>query len=177
MRNIMDFTDAEWSLAVADLTIMQIQSLKLDVTHLTQEAEKEIQIIREWQNRQTVPIQEEIEYLERKLHDFMTLQEAKTIELAHGVLKLHKKPDRVEIADMDLFLKKATPEMITVIPEQIKPDLNKIKAFIKSQYIPEGVEIIPGEREFSYKIKEHKNGRTETTGSSVESANADRIAF
>jgi len=173
----MDFTDAEWSLAVADLTIMQIQSLKLDVAHLTQEAEKEIQIIREWQDRQLLPILKEVEYLERKLHDFITLKDAKTIELAHGVLKLHKKPDRVEIADMDLFLKSATPEMITIVPEQIKPDLNKIKAFIKSQYIPEGVEIIPGEREFSYKIKEHKNERKEKTGSSVESADADRIAF
>lgn len=172
----MDFTDSEWSLAIADLAVLKIQTLQTEVDSLTEEANKEIQIIREWQNRQTVPIQEEIEYLERKLHDFMTLQNNKTIELAHGILKLHKKPDRVEIADMDLFLKSATPEMITIIPEQIKPDLNKIKAFIKSQYIPEGVDIIPGEREFSYKIKEFNNGRTETTGPAVEPTDSDRIA-
>jgi len=176
MRNVMDFTDAEWSMAVADLAVLQISSLKLDITYLTQEAEKEIQIIREWLDREVLPIQGEIEYLERKLHDFMTMQNSKTIDLAHGILKLHKRPDRVEVIDMDLFLKHATPEMITVIPEQIKPDLNKIKAFIKSQYIPEGVEIIPGEREFKYEIKEHKNGRTKTTGSSVESVYTDRIA-
>ena len=40
---------------------------------------------------------------------------------------MHKKPDRVEIEDLDLFLKKAKPEMLTIIPEQVKPDMNKIK--------------------------------------------------
>ena len=173
---MMDFTDAEWSMAVADLAVLQISSLKLDITYLTQEAEKEIQIIREWLDRQLLPILEEVEHLEHKLHDFITLKDAKTIELAHGVLKLHKKPDRVEIADMDLFLKSATPEMISIVPEHFKPDLNKIKAFIKTHYIPEGVDVIPGEREFSYKIKEFNHGRKKTTGTSVESADSDRIA-
>ena len=46
---------------------------------------------------------------------------------------MHKKPDKVEIENLELFLSKSKPEMLTVIPEQVKPDLNKIKNYIKSK--------------------------------------------
>ena len=55
---------------------------------------------------------------------------------------MHKKPDKVEIEDIDLFLKKAKPEMLTVVPEQVKPDLNKIKNYIKSKPVPPGIKVI-----------------------------------
>ena len=78
--------------------------------------------------------------------------------MPHGTLKFHKKPDKVEISDMDLFLKNAKPEMLTAVPEQFKPDFNKIKAFIKEKgRVPEGVALIEGQQEFSYKLNKGEN--------------------
>jgi hypothetical protein len=73
-------------------------------------------------------------------------------------LKLHKKPDKVEVTDMNEFLASATSEMLNVIPEQIKPDLNKIKSFIKlSRKIPAGVTLVEGIETFTYKLKSKEN--------------------
>ena len=55
---------------------------------------------------------------------------------------------------MDLFLQKATSDLITVVPEQIKPNLKNIKNFIKmTTKVPDGVRVIEGKEEFSYSIK------------------------
>ena len=47
--------------------------------------------------------------------------------------------------------------MLTIIPEQIKPDIAKIKAYMHKNYSPTGVAgvtVTEGKEEFSYKIKE-----------------------
>ncbi len=81
---------------------------------------------------------------------------------------MHKKPDRVEIEDLELFLKKAKPEMLSIIPEQLKPDLNKIKNYIKNKPVPPGVKVIEGKEEFSYKLNGEENGREKETGAGAE---------
>lgn len=81
----------------------------------------------------------------------------KKIDLPHGILKIRKSPDMVEITDMELFLSSAKGEMLNVIPEQVKPDLNKIKAFIKmSGKVPEGVSIKEGTKEFKLTFRASK---------------------
>jgi hypothetical protein len=76
--------------------------------------------------------------------------------LPHGTLKLRKKPDKVEVEDLDQFLASATHDMVTVVPEQIKPNLTSIKSIIKkSGRIPAGVKLIEGEDEFSLKLKQN----------------------
>jgi translation initiation factor 2 alpha subunit (eIF-2alpha) len=63
-------------------------------------------------------------------------------------------PDKVEITDMELFLSKANSQMVTVVPESIKPDLTKIKAFVKmTTKVPEGVSFIQGKEEFKLSIR------------------------
>jgi hypothetical protein len=83
----------------------------------------------------------------------MREKECKTLDLPNGVLKMRKQPDKVEITDTDLFLQHAKPECLRVIPETVKPDLTKIKAYIKSHFVPKGVQVIPGELQFKYKLR------------------------
>ena len=80
-------------------------------------------------------LQERIRWFEMKLEAFIKERQEKTITLPNGTLKMHKKPDKIEIVNLEVFLKNARPEMLTVIPEQVKPDLNKIKAYIKTKLI------------------------------------------
>ena len=86
---------------------------------------------------------------------------------------MHKKPDKVEIENLELFLKKAKPEMLAVVPESYKPDMNKIKAYIKIKPVPPGIKVIEGKEEFTYKLREeseeeNNNGRTKETGARAE---------
>ncbi len=84
-------------------------------------------------------------------------------------LKMHKKPDQIEVEDLELFLKNARPEWLTVIPEQAKPNLVAIKNHIKTRPIPKGVKVIEGEIEFSYKLNGVENGKEEA-GTGIEQA-------
>jgi hypothetical protein len=66
---------------------------------------------------------------------------------------MRKLPDKVEISDMDKFLESATQEVITIVPETVKPDLNKIKAYLKnSGHILPGITVIEGKEEFKLTI-------------------------
>ena len=143
--------------AYHDLILLQIQSLanKMDINF--KESEKEINLIREFTLSKNATLQERINFLEKKLEAFIREKGEKTISLPHGTLKLRKKPDKVEVSDMELFLKKATKELVSVVPESVKPDLKAIKAFITrtgKRVIPEGVNLIEGQPEFSYKLNE-----------------------
>jgi len=152
-----------------DLLLSEIHKLQKEITENFKIAEKETGIINDWVMRKNVPLQEKIERAEKKLELFIIEKELKTIDLAHGTLKLRKKPDKVEITDMDLFLQNANAEMITIIPEQIKPDLSKIKAYLKGHYqIPLGIRVVEGKEEFSYKLKTEEPIGTEEVGIGFE---------
>ncbi len=163
--------------AYYDLLLLEIQNLSKEQEKNFTTANKEIELINNWVLKKNLPIQEKIERLERKLEMFIKEKGVKTIDLAHGILKLHKKPDKVEITNMDLFLQNAKAEMITIIPEQIKPDLNKIKAYLKGHYaVPLGITVMQGQEEFSYKLKEEETVGKEETGTNTEQAERNRIA-
>ncbi len=140
--------------AYYDLQLIEARKLQLQISKNFAEAEVEVKIIQDWAINKNAALHERLQFIERKLEAWIREQGLKTIDLPNGTLKMHKKPDKVEIADMEAFLKHAKPEMLTVIPEQIKPDLNKIKAFIRQNYTPAGVTVTEGKEEFTYKIKE-----------------------
>lgn len=150
-----------------DLILMEISKLQQTITDNFSEAEQEIAIIKEWALQKNVRLQDRISFYEQKLEAFIRDENKKTIDLPHGVLKLHKKPAKIEVSDVEEFLKSATEELIRKIPEQIKPDLQKIKSFINVyRKIPAGVTFIEGKDEFTYKLsnngKENINGTEET---------------
>ena len=155
-----------------DLMLLAIKKYQSEIEHNFQEAEKECQMINNFILSKNSQIQERINWLEKKLEAFIQERGDKTISLANGTLKMHKKPDRIEVEDSELFLKKAKPEMLTVIPEQVKPNLLAIKNHIKTRPTPAGVKIIEGQVEFSYSLnKEEENAGEETeTGTGIKQA-------
>ena len=164
--------------AFYDLLLLQIQQMQEKIAYNFAEAEKEVAIINNWALSKNHALQVKIDWIEKKLETFIKERKEKTIDLAHGILKYHKKPDKIEITDLDEFLKYAKPDMLTVVPESIKPDLAKIKAYTKTHLLPKGIAVIEGKEEFSYKIKgkENENGGQEETGDTVESAVLHRVA-
>ena len=109
------------------------------------------------------------------------LWQERPLDLPHGVLKLHKKQDKIEITDMSLFLQNAPAEVLTVVPEQIKPDLTVLKKFLKSSFKPiPGTIVTAGKEEFSYKLnnkKEDEDGGQEEVGVTAQPALLHRIAL
>jgi hypothetical protein len=162
--------------AYYDLVLLQIKSLQGQIANNFSESEKEIQHINNWVLQRNMLLDERCKMLERKLEAFIRERQVKTIELPNGTLKMHKKPDKIEIENLELFLKHARPEVLTIIPEQVKPDLSKIKNFIKRKPVPAGVKVVLGTEEFSYKLrKEVEDGRTEEAGPKAEPASNLRI--
>ncbi len=156
---------------LADLMLLEIRNLQEEIERVFDQAEKERTIIKNWAITKNSKLASRIEWISKKLELFLKDENVKTLELAFGSLRFRKQPDRVEILDNELFLNNATSNMLSIIPETAKADLNKIKAFIKrSGRTPKGCEIIPGEIKFSYTINNHQevtlNGTKETgTGS------------
>ncbi|KAB2849406.1 MAG: hypothetical protein F9K42_07455 [Ignavibacterium sp.] len=168
-----ELKEEEQTEAYFDLLLLQIQQLTKQIEYNFSQSEKECSMINSFILHKNAQLQERIKWLELKLQSFILEKKEKTIALPNGTLKMHKKPDKVEIEDLDLFLKKAKPEMLTIIPEQIKPDLNKIKTYIKTKPVPPGIKVIEGKEEFSYKLREeseeeNNNGRTKETGTGTE---------
>jgi hypothetical protein len=155
--------------AYHDLILMQIKNLQGQIANNFSEAEKEVQHINNWVLQRNLVLDERCKMLARKLEAFIRERQVKTIELPNGILKIRKRQDKIEIENLELFLKHARPEVLTIVPEQVKPDLTKLKAFIKTRPVPAGVLIIEGKEEFSYKIrKEVEDGRQEEVGSEIE---------
>ena len=146
-----------------DLMLLAIKKYHSEIDQNFHEAEKECTMIRNFVLNKNSQIQERIKWLERKLEAYIREREEKTISLCNGTLKVHKKPDRIEVEDLELFLKNARPEWLTVIPEQVKPNLLAIKNHIKTRPTPKGVKIIEGQEEFSYKLNNEEENAGEET--------------
>ncbi|MBI2417425.1 MAG: host-nuclease inhibitor Gam family protein [Ignavibacteriales bacterium] len=173
--------DEQRTEAYFDLVLLQIQQMQEQIAFNFGEADKEVAIIKDWALRKNHGLQVKIDFLEKKLEAFIREKGVKTLELAHGTLKMHKKPDKVELQDVNLFLKHATPELLTVKPEEVKPDLAKIKNYLKTHYKPmPGVAIIPGKEEFSYKLnnqrKDDEDGGPQEIGIESQPTMLSRVA-
>ncbi len=131
---------------LADLMLLEIRNLQDEIERVFDQAEKERTIIKNWAITKSSKLASRIEWISKKLELFLKEEKVKTLELAFGSLRFRKQPDRVEILDNELFLNNATSNMLSIIPETAKADLNKIKSFIKrSGRTPKGCEVIPGE--------------------------------
>ena len=172
----VELKEEEQTEAYFDLLLLQIKQLTKQIEYNFSQSEKECSMINSFVLHKNAQLQEKIRWLEMKLEAFIKEKKEKTIALPNGTLKMHKKPDKVEIENLDLFLKKAKPEMLTVVPESYKPDMNKIKNYIKSKPVPPGIKITEGKEEFTYKLREeseaeNNNGRTKETGTGAQQNN------
>ena len=157
--------------AYFDLLLLSIKTFNQQIAYNFHEAEKECSMINNFVLHKNTQLQERVKWLELKLEAFIRERNEKTITLPNGTLKMHKKPDKVEIENLDLFLKNARKEWLTVV-EQVKPNLLAIKNHIKTRPTPPGIKVIEGQVEFSYSTnKEEENAREETeTGTGIKQA-------
>ena len=147
--------EADEALAYYDLVVKEVARLEGEIAVVTSNTDREVAIIKDWALERNVKFFDRIEFLQLKLEAFIRAQDKKTIELPHGTLKLRAKPDKVEITDMELFLKSATKDLVIIKPEEIKPSLTNIKKWIKmTSKVPDGVAVIEGKTEFTLKLKE-----------------------
>lgn len=164
-----------------DLVLLQIKTLNKKIEKIFAEADKECELIKNFALMKNAQTLERVKVLERKLEAFIRERKEKTIELCNGTLKVHKKPDKIEISDLNLFLKSAKAELLTVVPETVKPDINAIKVYIKKNFTPAGVTVVLGKEEFSYKLKENKevtiDGRSQEITSRAEPASTLRAVI
>jgi hypothetical protein len=160
-----------------DLVLIEIRDLQDQVEGNFAQAERERTIIKNWAINSNDKLVNRIQWLEKRLEAWLKEEDQKTVDLPNGVIRFRKQPDRIEIIDNELFLNNATSNMLSIIPETAKADLNKIKAFIRrSGRTPKGCEVIQGEVKFSYSINNHKeieaDGKKET---GVETKRKDNL--
>jgi hypothetical protein len=153
----------------ADLMLIEISQLEKQIQSNFEQAAREREIIKNWALSRNSSLASRVEFLSKKLGLFIKDTGEKTINLPNGILKMHKRQDRIEVEDLELFLKNARPEWLTVIPEQAKPNLMAIKNHIRTRPIPKGVKVVEGEVEFSYKLNGAENGKEEV-GTGFEQA-------
>ena len=104
-----------------DLLLLQIQQLQNQIAYNFNEAEKECSMINGFIIHKNAQLQERMRWLEIKLEAFIRERKEKTIDLAHGTLKLHKKPDKVEISDMELLSNMQSQKCSQSFPNLLSP--------------------------------------------------------
>ncbi len=155
-----EVNEEKQTLAYYDLIVTEIIRLEDQVAETFKNADEESKIINAWALNYCSKYQDKINFLKLKLEAFIREQGKRTIELPHGILKMRKMPDKIEIIDMEIFLANANQEVVTIVPETVKPDLTKIKTYIRNsgRQLP-GVTLNEGKDEFklTLKSKETKN--------------------
>lgn len=160
-----------------DLCLLQIKQLTKQIEYNFSEVEKECSMINNFVLHKNTQLQDKIKLLELKLEGFIKERNEKTISLPNGTLKMWKRQDRIEIEDLELFMRHSKPEMLTEVPAYFKPNINFIKNHIKTKPVPPGIKIIEGRTEFSYTLskgelenereKETRTGNWETDYTTV----------
>ena len=154
-------------LAHIDLMLSEMKKLESEIETNFEQAEEEKRIIDSWAVSKNLKLQERIERITTLLKLFMDSQgnEVKTIDLPHGRLQRRRQPDKIEIVDLEKFLSNADRSIVTLQPEIVKPNLNKIKAYYRmTQKLPEGTRLIEGKEKFSIKLNNSQNKEEEANG-------------
>ncbi len=165
--------------AYYDLLLAEIKKMRMQIEYNFNEAEKEVKIINKFVLKKNTVLDERIKTIERKLEMFIREKDVKSISLANGTLKMHKKQDRIEIIDMETFLKYASKELLDFVPESYKASITKIKQWIKFKPVPKGVTVVQGKPEFSYTLnngKEEEDVQDEEIGTESKRKEDLRIA-
>jgi len=164
LLNEIEEKEVEQTNAHFDLLLIEIKNLEDEIAKNFEQADKEVQLIKDWALSRNSKLHDRVERIERVLERFIRESKEKTIDLPNGILKMHKKPDKVEIENLELFLQHAKTEMLTKVPESYKPDMAKIKQYVAGHMTPpKGVKVTKGQPAFTYKLrKDNEDVRTET---------------
>jgi phage host-nuclease inhibitor protein Gam len=160
----------------ADQLLMAISVLEEKLDEVSDLAKKEIALIEEFRTSETEKLNKKIYWLTLNLEHYIRSSVDKTINLHQGHIKLRLGRDKVEIDDMEMFLKTAAKRgFLKTIPESYEPDLQAIVEHVhRTGEIPHGVTLTPAQTKFSYKtIKGETNEQRKQTEAG---AAAERIS-
>ena len=161
----------------ADQTLMAIGKLEDQLAEVEELYSSELKILQEYREAETTRIGNKVRWLSWNLEQFMRGLDLKTLPLPHGVLKLRKGRDKVEVVDIESFFAGSGHErFVKAIPETFQPDLQALHEHIRlTGELPAGVNLISGDQKFSYTTirKGNDNGpqrkqRTSETGTETE---------
>jgi hypothetical protein len=159
-----------------DLILIEIRKLEEQIEKNFDTAAQEREIIKNWALERNAMLNARIEWLSRKLELFLKEENLKTLDLPNGIIRMRKQPERVIIVDEERFFKKATTSLLNIIPDTAKPDLLKIKAWIKrTGRVPEGVEVSTSDEKFSYTLKKENGNGKEKIRATSESISKSSI--
>lgn len=169
--------DKKLEQAQLDLILIEIRKLEEQIEKNFDTAAQEREIIKNWALERNTILSSRIEWLSRKLELYLREEDLKTLDLPNGIIRIRKQPEKVMIVDEEKFFKKAASALLNIIPESAKPDLLKIKAWIKrTGRVPDGVEITSSDEKFSYTIKkENGNNGKEKVRSADQLADESSI--
>jgi len=148
-----------------DLILIEIRKLEEQIEKNFDTAAQEREIIKNWALERNTILSSRIEWLNRKLELYLKEENVKTLDLPNGIIRIRKQPEKVIIVDEEKFFKKATNALLNIIPESARPDILKIKSWIKrTGKIPDGVTVTSSDEKFSYTIKKENgnNGKEKT---------------
>jgi hypothetical protein len=142
----------------ADQLLMAVAKLDSQIEDANKLCDDEIKLIEQYRKSEIERIEKKRSWLLFNLEGFARQQlEAggeKTMRLPHGALALRKGRDKIEILDMELFMKVAPRYgFLRVTPENKEPDMTALAAFVKrTKQIPLGTKLTPATINFSYQL-------------------------
>jgi hypothetical protein len=146
----------------ADQLLMAVAKLDGQIEDVNKLADDEIKLIEEYRRSEVERVEKKRSWLLFNLENFARQTGEKTIRLPHATITLRKGRDKVEIEDMEKFLKIATRYgFLRTTPESKEPDMTALNAYVKrTGDIPLGTKFIPAAVNFSYSLTkgEPKNG-------------------
>ena len=143
----------------ADQMLAAMELIESQVNDVMNLADEEIALIEEYRKTEIDKLEKKRSWLCWQLEQFIRSTDEKTINLPRGQIKLRQGRQKVQVIDMDKFLKVGEKlNLLRKVPESYEPDLQAIHQHIKmTGEIPRGVDVIPGETKFSYSLKRGGN--------------------
>jgi len=146
----------------ADQFLSAIASLEQRISEINELADSEIRLIEEYRNTELTKIQKKTSWFSWNLEQYIRSSGEKTINLPHGCIKLRLGRDKVNIVDLQQFLKDSTNQkFLKIVPESYQPDILAIQEYIKTTgHVPDGIELKTAESKFFYLTKRsNENGK------------------
>ena len=143
----------------ADALLYCIGREQAGMNDVRQQAQKQIDKIKLWEEVQTAKHQKVIEGMEIRLQSYFIAlvvdnPDLKTKSMVNGTMKVRKRQPLITVEDEGLFLTKDNGDLTRIVPGYLAPDKNAIKKYIKDTGdIPEGVSVEERDDKFSITIK------------------------
>ena len=140
----------------ADQALGAIGTLEDQMADVNTLADDEIKLIEQYRQSEIARVEKKLSWLVFNLENFARKHSAqtneKTLRLPHGTLALRKGRDKVEIENLEQFLKIAAKyNLLRTTPEEHVPDLKALSAYLtRTGEILPGVKVTPATINFSY---------------------------